>query len=150
MSDKTFVFIKPDAISRNLVTTIKAIFQEHGLHTLREKTILVPEKKILKHYRVVLERVKTPGFKEGLIAEFVNRKIILLELSSSHQDTIDRVRTLIGATDPSKADPQSIRGRFGVDSIAKATVEKRMLQNLVHASGNQVEYEEEVVLWFNP
>jgi nucleoside-diphosphate kinase len=149
MSNQTFVFIKPDAISRNLVTTIKSIFQANQIHTIREKTIIVTAQKILTHYQVVLERVKTPGFKEGLLKEFVNQKIILLELRSTDKDTIAKVRKLIGATDPQKADKNSIRGQFGIDTIEKATAEQRMLQNLVHASGNQEEYEQEVNLWFN-
>jgi nucleoside-diphosphate kinase len=148
MSSRTFIFIKPDAIERSLTGAIKSFFRDKGFKILREKTVTTSAEQILFHYRVVLERVKTPGFKEGLLKEFVNRDIILIELESSEDQSVERVRALIGATDPAKADKETIRGKYGVDSIAKATEDRRMLQNLIHASGTHDEYIEEVNFWF--
>lgn len=148
MSPRTFIFIKPDAIERSLTGAIKSFFLNKGFKILREKTITTSAEQILFHYRVVLDRVKTPGFKEGLLKEFVNRDIILIELESSEDQSVERVRSLIGATDPAKADKETIRGKYGFDSIAKATEDRRMLQNLIHASGTHNEYIEEVNFWF--
>ena len=61
---------------------------------------------------------------------------------------IHEVRELIGATDPSKALPLSIRGRFGLDSIDQAVSEKRMVNNLIHASDSKESVERELKLWF--
>ena len=65
------------------------------------------------------------------------------------------MRTLVGTTNPQNAQPGTIRGDFGVDSIAKANEEKRGTANLVHASDKDDQsadpYEEanyEINLWF--
>ena len=46
--------------------------------------------------------------------------------------TINKLRKLVGATDPSK--PHQIQQKLGIDSFDLASKEKRMINNLIHAS----------------
>ena len=58
------------------------------------------------------------------------------------------VRKMIGHTVPAKALPGTIRGDFAYDNPELANAQKRPLYNLVHASGEVAEAEEEIALWF--
>jgi nucleoside-diphosphate kinase len=59
------------------------------------------------------------------------------------KNAVSKVRGAIGATDPSKALPYTIRGAFGV-------FKDGVMQNCVHASGSPEEAEAEIALWFKP
>ena len=79
--------------------------------------------------------------------------VLLLVLEGD--DAIRRVRTLVGATDPTRAAPGTIRGDLGRDSIAAANRERPGTENLVHASDKDeraadpyAEADHEIALWF--
>ena len=61
---------------------------------------------------------------------------------------VSNVRRMCGNTVPSKAEPGSIRGKYGLDSAVSANAEKRPIFNLIHASGNVEEAATEIKLWF--
>ena len=63
---------------------------------------------------------------------------------------IEMVRKLCGNTIPAFAEMGTIRGDFSVDSPAAANRGKRAVHNIVHASENQKEAENELKLWFSP
>ena len=63
---------------------------------------------------------------------------------------IPMVRKIVGHTVPSFAEMGTIRGDFSVDSPALANAQKRAVHNLIHASGNVEEAENEIKLWFSP
>src|SRR3989344_533914 len=58
-------------------------------------------------------------------------------------------RKLVGETLPANAAPGTIRGDFSVDSAELANHQRRPFYNLVHASGEVAEAEEEIALWFD-
>ena len=62
---------------------------------------------------------------------------------------VDVVRSMIGGTEPRSALPGTIRGDFACDSNPKADVDKRVVRNLIHASGNSKEADREIKLWFS-
>jgi len=62
---------------------------------------------------------------------------------------ISNIRSIVGHTLPSKADPGTIRRDFAIDSAISANARKRSIYNLVHASGNEEEAKKEIKLWFD-
>ncbi|EQD32580.1 nucleoside-diphosphate kinase [mine drainage metagenome] len=52
----------------------------------------------------------------------------------SGEDAIGVMKRLVGRTDPQAAGKGTIRGDFSSDSIAAATMERRPLMNIIHAS----------------
>jgi nucleoside-diphosphate kinase len=58
------------------------------------------------------------------------------------------VRKIIGTTIPEKAAPGTIRGDYSIDTVTAANLNKRPINNLIHASGNLEEAEYEVNLRF--
>ncbi len=63
---------------------------------------------------------------------------------------IEKVRALVGFTEPFSAPAGTIRGDFSPDSFEWANREFRSLFNIIHASGNREEAEHEVAYWFSP
>ena len=61
---------------------------------------------------------------------------------------VQRVRNLVGFTDPSKAAAGTIRGDLGADSIPTANAKGRSVRNVVHASGTVEEARNEINIWF--
>ena len=61
---------------------------------------------------------------------------------------VDAGRKIVGHTEPRQALMGTLRGDFSHDSYSLADKEKRVLRNLVHASGSVQEAEREIALWF--
>jgi nucleoside-diphosphate kinase len=145
---KTFVLIKPDAMKRKLEHVILNELKSLPCVISQMKEVVVVEEKILKHYHEVIVRLNLPGFKDMILNEFKDEKVIILECESEDEDLISKVREKIGATDPSLANPSSIRGRYGEDSLNLAKASSRMIRNLIHASDSIEAAQFEIGLWF--
>jgi nucleoside-diphosphate kinase len=68
----------------------------------------------------------------------------VLALVYQGEDACRKVRKVVGATNPERAEPNTIRGKFG--RITSAGV----FENVVHASENPKDAEREIKLWFRP
>jgi nucleoside-diphosphate kinase len=145
--EKTFILIKPDAIKRNLAVDILNIIKSESLIIQQSKIVKVSEERIVAHYQEVIDRLNLPYFKQAILNFFKDQEVFIAEVVSE-SNTIVKVRELIGATDPARAEPHTIRGMFGIDSFEKASKESRMIENLIHASDSKESAEFELALWF--
>ncbi|KAF0224892.1 MAG: nucleoside-diphosphate kinase [Erysipelotrichaceae bacterium] len=150
MDHTTFIMLKPDALEAHLENKILDVFRENGITILRKKVVIVDEKLILAHYAEVIERLKdnVPDFPQRILKEFVDKTVKIYEIGYHHHDIVAKVRALIGATDPAKAEPESIRGKYATDTMEKSNAEGRMLRNLIHASDSDENAKKELELWF--
>jgi len=62
---------------------------------------------------------------------------------------VELVRKITGGTEPLTSDVGTIRGDFTLDSYALADADQRSVRNLIHASGDVNEAEQEIKIWFN-
>lgn len=113
--ERTLSIIKPGAVARNLIGKILARFEEQGLCIIAARMIHLTQEQAQAFYAVHRER---PFFSE-LVAYMTESPFIALVLEG--EDAIAKNRELMGATDPSKAMPGTIRGDFG-RSITRNTV----------------------------
>jgi len=113
--ERTLSIIKPGAVAKNLIGKIIARFEEQGLCIIAARMIHLTEEQARAFYAVHCER---PFFAE-LVAYMTESPFIALVLEG--EDAIAKNRELMGATDPSKAMPSTIRGDFG-RSITRNTV----------------------------
>lgn len=127
MSNRTFTMIKPDAVANGHIGPILAKINEAGFRIVAMKyTHLEPEKAAL-FYEVHKER----PFYNDLVQYMSSGPIVAAILEKNN--AVEDFRTLIGATDPSKAAPGTIRNLFaksidanaihGSDSDANAEIE---------------------------
>lgn len=116
--EQTFIIIKPEAVARGLVGEILKRFEQKGLSIVRLKVDQVSEEVARVHYGHHADKPFFPGLLQAITAGPAVMAIL------SGPNAIAHVRNLIGATDPLKAAPGSIRGDFAVENP----------YNMVHAS----------------
>lgn len=146
---RTLVLIKPDAIKRGLKQTLIDALLTQGVQIARQRDVVVPRELILSHYADVIERLDHVPFADYVCDECEDEVMTALEVTSESSTLIEDIRTFLGATDPVKADPNTIRGMYGNDSFAQAQQEQRITRNLMHASDSQEAATQEIALWFD-
>jgi nucleoside-diphosphate kinase len=131
--ERTLVIIKPDAVERGLVGEIMGRLEAKGMTfvtaELRQMSLETAE----RHYE---EHRGKPFFPELL--EFITRSPSLVAVVEGPEDTYATVRTMMGATDPKKAAPGTIRGDLGTE----------LPDNLVHGSDSPEAAAREIALFF--
>ncbi len=132
--ERTLVFLKPDAVQRGLIGSIFTRFERRGLKLSGMKLMRVSEVLARRHYT---EHEGKP-FYEGLVQFVTSSPIVAMVWEG--KDAVQVARDTIGATDPAKAVPGTIRADFGMD----------LGRNLVHGSDSLQSAEREVGLFFSP
>lgn len=113
--ERTFAIIKPDAVERRLVGKILARIEEKGFTIRAMRMQHLTKKEAEGFYAVHKER---PFF--GGLTDFMSSgPCVLLALEAP--DAIKAWRTLMGATDPAKADAGTMRKDFGQSIDKNAT-----------------------------
>ncbi len=127
------MIIKPDAVERGLTGEILRRLEAKGLRLSAAELRQVPVEVAQQHYE---EHRGKPFF--GELLEFITRSPSLIAVVEGPQDTYAVVRSLMGATDPKKAAPGTIRGDLGTE----------MPDNLVHGSDSPESAAREIALFF--
>ena len=143
----SFIFLKPDAMAKQLAARILERLQAAGITIEIFDYVNVTDDLIDRHYREAVSKLGDV-FRKNAHRSFSGKYIIPVIVSSHSQDIIQEIRSLIGATDPTKAQPGTIRADFSTDSIEKAMSEGRLCENLIHASDSREAYLYEAELWF--
>jgi nucleoside-diphosphate kinase len=132
VAERTLVLIKPDAMQRGLAGEILSRFEQRGLEVKAAKLVHVDRALAERHYA---EHREKPFF--GELTDFIT-SAPTLALVLEGEAAVGVVRTTIGATDPTNANPGTIRGDFAL----------AMPNNLVHGSDSAESAEREIALWF--
>ncbi len=114
-SERTFFIIKPDAVEKKSVGAILARIEKEGFNLLALKRVHLSRKQAEGFYAVHRER----GFFNELV-EFMTRSPVVMGVIEK-ADAMAAWRTLMGATDPAKAEPNTIRKLFGSNVGENAT-----------------------------
>lgn len=132
--EQTLILAKADALARGLTGEILARFERRGYTIAAMKLLRVDEARAKTHYA---EHEGKPFF-AGLVEYITSAPIVALVVEGS--DAIEGCRSTIGATNPIKAGPGSIRGDFG----------QTIGRNLVHGSDSADSAKREIAIWFKP
>lgn len=132
--ERTFVMIKPDAVQRGLVGDIISRFERKGIKLVAMKLASVNRELAEKHYGIH----KGKPFFESTVKYITSSPVVAMILEGNN--AIDMVRSMMGATDPQKADMGTIRGDLG----------QFIGRNIVHGSDGPDTAEFEMNLWFKP
>ena len=131
--ERTFSIIKPDATRRNLTGEIVARFEKAGLRVVAQKRIRMSRAQAEAFYGVHKER----PFFNGLV-EFMTSGPVVVQVLQG-ENAIAKNREIMGATDPKKAAPGTIRKDFAEDIEA----------NSVHGSDAPETARVEIAYFFN-
>ena len=115
MNEKTLSIIKPDALERNLDEKIKNFFEENNLKIIKSKKVKITKEESAEFYKVH----QTKPFYNDLCNYLSSGPIVVMILEG--ENAISKNRLLMGATDPAKADPGTLRKLYGI-SIDKNSV----------------------------
>ena len=105
-SERTLSIIKPDATRRNLTGKINAKFEEADLRIVAQKRIRLTRGRAEQFYAVHKER----PFYADLCAFMSSGPVVVQVLEG--EDAVQKNREVMGATDPSEAEPGTIRKDF--------------------------------------
>ncbi len=101
--ERTFSILKPDATERNITGAINAMIEAAGLRIIAQKRIRMTREQAETFYAVHRER---PFFGE-LVAFMTSAPVVVQVLQG--ENAIAKYREVMGATDPAKAAPGTIR-----------------------------------------
>jgi nucleoside-diphosphate kinase len=113
-SNKTFTMIKPDAVGNNYIGPILAKINEAGFRIVAMKYTRLSREMAGKFYEVHKER---PFF--GELVDYMSSGPIVAAILEK-DDAVASFRKLIGATDPAKAEPGTIRNLYAKSIAANA------------------------------
>lgn len=128
----TFSIIKPNAVKKGAIGGIIAKFEENGLKVAAAKLVRIQKSKCEEFYA---EHKARPFFGE-LVTFMTSGPVLLMALKG--ENAITKNREIMGATDPKKAAPGTIRAEFG-DSVG---------ENSVHGSDSPDSAQRELALFF--
>jgi nucleoside-diphosphate kinase len=115
MIEKTFAIIKPDALAAGYSGQIINLIELNKFTIIRMQKILFTKEQAEHFYHIHKER---PFFQE-LVDYMISGPVIIMALEK--EDAISQWRELMGATDPKKAAPGTLRMMFGTSIGNNAT-----------------------------
>jgi len=131
-NERTLILAKADAVVRGLVGEILSRFERRGYTIVGMKMLIVEPERARKHYA---EHEGKPFF-TGLVDYLTATPIVALVIEGN--DAIEGCRATIGATNPIKAGPGTIRGDYA----------QTIGRNLVHGSDSPASAAREIAIWF--
>ena len=151
---QTLVLIKPDGLVKSLTGNILSVLSETKLKIVGARVIKVPRELAVKHYGDLKEKkVKQHGVKKGtsiyentldyIMGKFHTDRCFAMVYHG--EDAVNKIREICGDTNPEKAHPISLRGKYG--RINSTT---GVFENVVHTSDSPENAEREIKLWFTP
>jgi len=130
---RTLIILKPDCVERGLVGEVLARIERRGLRFGALERRVLPRALVEEHYA---EHRGKP-FYEGLV-EYLTRGPVVVGVVEGSDDVVEIVRATMGATDPVKAAPGTLRGDLAVF----------IGENLIHGSDSPASAAREIRLFF--
>ena len=131
--ERTLSIIKPDATRRNLTGAIVDRLEKAGLRVVAQKRLHLARSQAEGFYAVHRER---PFF--GSLVEFMISGPVVVQVLEG-EDAVAKNRAVMGATNPEKAEPGTIRKEFATN----------IERNAVHGSDAQETAKEEIAFFFS-
>ncbi len=132
MSERTLVLVKPDGVARGLVGEVLGRIERKGYRLVAAELRTITVEVARTHYA---EHTEKPFF--GELVAFITSGPLLAAVAEG-PDVIEAWRSLMGATNPVKAAPGTIRG-----DLASLTTE-----NIAHGSDSAESAAREIALFF--
>lgn len=132
--ERTYAMIKPDGVQRGLVGEILSRFEKKGLKIVGLKMLQIPREMAETHYG---EHKGKPFF-GPLVDYIISSPVVAMVLEG--KDAVAVAREMMGATNPLKAAPGTIRATYGMD----------IGRNIIHGSDSTASAQREINIFFRP
>ena len=136
-SEQTLILVKPDGVKRGLVGEVIARVERKGYKITKLRMLTADKSTLANHYAEHEGKV----FYEPLM-EFMGSGPIVAMVAEGER-VIEGFRKLAGATDPTVAEPGTIRGDLARDQGTK------VVQNIVHGSDSPESANREIKIFFS-
>ena len=130
--EKTLVLLKPDSVQRNLSGELINRIEKIGFKIIGLKLMILDQTKAHEHYK----EHKTKPFFNDLVSFITSGPIVAIAFQGP--DCVQKIRNIMGNTNPSDAAPGTIRGDFGIS----------LSMNLIHGSDSTESAERELQIFF--
>jgi nucleoside-diphosphate kinase len=134
--ERTLILVKPDGVKRNLVGEVVSRIENKGYSIAALKMMNADRALLVRHYA---EHEGKPFF-EPLVEFMLSGPIVAIVAEGNR--VIEGFRKLAGATDPTTAEPGTIRGDLARDQGTK------VVQNIVHGSDSVDSANREISIFF--
>lgn len=131
---RTLSIIKPDGVKNNLIGQVLARFEAAGLKIVAAKMLQLSTPQAQGFYAIHKER---PFFND--LVNFMTSGPVLVTVLEG-EEAVTKNRDIMGATDPKKATPGTIRADFS----------KSIDENTVHGSDSAENAQTEIAFFFSP
>ena len=137
--EKTFFIIKPDGVQSGLIGEILKRIEQRGFQLEKLELRSAPNGDLIdKHYEALVDKDFYPNIRNYMTSGPVVIGVI------SGVEVISCWRTMMGTTNPTQAQPGTIRGDF-----AQSPEKGKAIKNIVHGSDSPESAEREIALWFS-
>lgn len=126
---RTLMIVKPDAVSRNLIGEVVRRVELAGFRVMEMKMVRLTRSQAEEFYSVHRER----SFFKDLLEFMTSDRVVPMVLE--REDAVAHLRKVIGATDPAKAEPGTIRKDFATNVQCNAVHASDSLENAVREIG---------------
>lgn len=131
--EQSLILIKPDAVAQGYTGAILNRIESQGLRLVALKMLHMDKALAERHYAAHREKAFFPG----LLAYITSAPVVAAVFEG--ENAVIRIRQIMGATDPAKAEAGTIRKDFG----------KNIESNAIHGSDSVATAEKEIALFFN-
>ncbi len=131
--ERTFSIIKPDAVAKNVIGGVTAKLEAAGLRVIASKMVRLTELQARAFYAVHKER---PFYTD--LVKFMTEGPVVVQVLEG-EGAIAKNREVMGATNPDKAAPGTIRKEFATN----------IERNAVHGSDGPDTAKEEIAFFFS-
>lgn len=143
------IILKPDALQRQIAGEIITRFERAGLKIIGMKMLKPDEEHYFHHYETI-SKIKSRRGEEvyhrntNFMMEGPVVAVVLEGIKA-----VESVRKMVGDTEPRSAAPGTIRGDYAHLTYDHANAADTGLPNIIHASGNKEEADQEIGHWFS-
>ncbi len=146
--EQTLIVFKPDALQRGLVGEILTRFERVGLRIVGTKMLSPDSQHFFTHYEEIGKLKTRAGDHIFDITLQMMGEGPVIAMVLEGVEAVALVRKMVGGTEPKSSAPGTIRGDFSHMSYTYADNKKKGIPNLIHASGDSAEAEQEINHWF--
>lgn len=147
--EKTLILMKPDAMQRGIVGEIITRFERVGLKIIGAKMLAPGAEHFQGHYEGIGKLKTRRGDDIFNMTLQMMQEGPVLAMVLEGVEAIEQVRKMVGPTEPKSAQPGTIRGDYSHMSYGHADKHKVGIPNLIHASADAAEAEQEISHWFS-